>query len=448
MANVDLIEDIYPLTPMQQGMLFHALYAPGSEAYFEQLSCGLAGSLDAAAFRRAWQRVMDRHAVLRTAFDWEETAEPMQVVFRQLELPFEELDWRSLPASERRQRLATFLSADRERGFPPGAPPLMRLALIHLADEEHFFVWSHHHLLLDGWCLSLVLREVLACYDAFRQGRDLHLQLPRPYRDYIAWLGGRDEAAAEAFWRRTLGSLAAPTRLPVVAPAPAGGAEVIRREEARLPAALTASLETFSRRRRVTLSTLFQGAWALLLARYAGEEEVTFGVVVSGRPPELRGAESMVGMFINTLPLRLDVPADQPLDRWLLDLQDRLAEMREHEHTPLVDIQGWSGVPAGLPLFETLLAFENYPLDPEVLERGGTLGLRDLALADRTSYPLALNVAPGEELRVRLSYDARRVDGETAGRLLRHLATLLRGALADPEAPLAGLPILAQEERV
>src|SRR5436309_1409863 len=326
MANVDLIEDIYPLTPMQQGMLFHALYAPGSEAYFEQLSCGLAGSLDAAAFRRAWQRVMDRHAVLRTAFDWEETAEPMQVVFRQLELPFEELDWRSLPASERRQRLATFLSADRERGFPPGAPPLMRLALIHLADEEHFFVWSHHHLLLDGWCLSLVLREVLACYDAFRQGRDLHLQLPRPYRDYIAWLGGRDEAAAEAFWRRTLGSLAAPTRL--------------------------------------------------------------------------------------------------------------------------VDIQGWSGVPAGLPLFETLLAFENYPLDPEVLERGGTLGLRDLALADRTSYPLALNVAPGEELRVRLSYDARRVDGETAGRLLRHLATLLRGALADPEAPLAGLPILAQEERV
>jgi len=361
------IKDIYPLSPMQQGMLFHSLYDPESGMYFEQSSWTLRGDLDVPAFERAWRRVVERHSALRTAFLWEELDEPLQVVCRQVELELEEQDWRGFDESEQQSRLEVFLSHDRERGFGLDKAPLMRLALIRLDDNAYHFVWSHHHLLLDGWSQPILFQEVFGFYEAFSQGQDLHLPPPRPYRDYIAWLQQQDGAETEAFWRRTLQGFTAPTPLTVegilekeVGEPDAGLAkegEGYASQRALLPAETMEALQTLARQNQLTLNTLVQGSWALLLSRYSGEEDVIFGATVSGRPPDLPGAETMVGLFINTLPVRVQIKPEATTLEWLKELQAKQAKLRQYEHSFLVDVQGWSDVPRDLPLFESLLVF-------------------------------------------------------------------------------------------
>ncbi|RMF35672.1 MAG: non-ribosomal peptide synthetase, partial [Chloroflexi bacterium] len=281
------IEDIYPLSPMQQGMLFHSLYAPETGVYFEQSSWTLRGPLDVPAFERAWQQVMDRHPVLRTAFLWEGLEEPLQVVYRRVDLPLEKLDWRGLPEAEQAERLAAFLQADRERGFNLAEPPLIRLTLIRTAEEAYQFVWSHHHSLMDGWSQPILVREVFTLYEALRRGQIISLPPARPYRDYIAWLQAQDRAKAEAFWREMLAGFTAPTPLTVdVPPArsrPAEGQDDYAMQRILLPAETRAALDALARKHQLTLNTLVQGAWALLLSRYSGEDDVVFGATVSGR---------------------------------------------------------------------------------------------------------------------------------------------------------------------
>ncbi|RMF26124.1 MAG: non-ribosomal peptide synthetase, partial [Chloroflexi bacterium] len=283
------VQDFYPLSPMQQGMLFHSLLAPEAGMYIEQLSCTLRGDLDVSAFTRAWQRVVDRHPILRTAFIGEGLKEPIQVVHRRVRLPIEQQDWRTLPPAEQEARLERFLEAERQRGFQLSKPPLMRLALIRVEERAYKFVWTHHHLLMDGWSLPILLQEVLAFYEAFRQGRDLYLPPSRPYRDYIVWLKKQDMARAEAFWRRLLKGFTAPTPL-TVDRRPAGDGDGSPPEETDyrkldilLSAETTAALQALARQHQLTLNTLVQGAWALLLSRYSGEDDVVFGATVSGR---------------------------------------------------------------------------------------------------------------------------------------------------------------------
>ena len=165
------IEDIYPLSPMQQGMLFHSIYAPESGMYVEQMSCTLRGSLSVDAFERAWRRVISRHTPLRTAFVWQDLDEPLQVVQRQVSLPLEQHDWRALTSAQQAARLEAFQHEDRQRGLDLSEAPLMRLTLIRLADDRYQFVWTHHHLLIDGWSVPLLFQEVFQLYEAFRQGR-------------------------------------------------------------------------------------------------------------------------------------------------------------------------------------------------------------------------------------------------------------------------------------
>ncbi|HEX3529040.1 MAG TPA: non-ribosomal peptide synthase/polyketide synthase [Thermoanaerobaculia bacterium] len=458
------IEDLYPLSPVQQGLLFHALHAPESGAYVVQVSAGFGAAFDVAAFERSWQQMADRHPVLRTAFAWLELDEPLQAVHALLPLRWERQDWRGQPAAEQDARLAEYLRADRLRGFDLTTPPLMRLAMFRLGgagdggDIAWRFVWSHHHAILDGWSMPILLRELFACYAAERQGEIARLPAVRPYRDYIAWLREQDLAEAEAFWRAEMAGLTTPTPLPGSLPgslgAEADGAGEDRPHQRRrllLPAAASDALGAFARHHQLTLNTLLQGAWALLLARHSGEEEVVFGGVTAGRGAPLPGIESMVGLFSNTLPVRVRVPGAAPLIPWLQRLQERQAAARQFEYTPLSRVQAWSAVPAGTPLFDTILTFENYPLDDALRhEAGAALAVSGLAGAEQSHYPLGLIVVPGAELSLRLLHEEARFAASASGeRLLEQLASLLTGMLAEPADKLtvADLPLLTPAER-
>ena len=449
MKRSDTIEDIYPLSPLQQGLLFHTLYDPESEAYFEQLSSTLRGALDTDALRRAWQSIIDRHTILRTAFFWERRDKPLQVVRRKSSLPWQQLDWRGLSTLEQQERFKAFLEADRRTGFELSKAPLMRVTLIQLNEETHYLVWSHHHILLDGWSVALVMNEVFAFYDAFSRGRKIDLERSHPYRDYIAWLLRQDMASAESFWRRELKGFSAPT--PLVADATRerspGEKESYGEQELNLSPGLTAGLQLLAGRHHLTLNTLVQGAWALLLGCYSGEQDVLFGSVVSGRPPSLEGVETMIGLFLNTLPVRVRISPHRSALSWLKQIQEQQVELRQYEYSPLVDVQGWSESPRGKPLFESLLVFENYPIEDSLEQEDASLKVEITDLFERADYPLTFFATPGDSLSLQIVYDCHRFGESAIRRMLEHLRTLLENIAANPEQPLRDLSALTQSER-
>ncbi len=444
------IEDFYPLSPMQQGILFHSLAAPKSGVYFTQFSWILQGKLNVTAFHRAWQYIVERHSILRTGFVWEGLKEPVQIVHRQVNLPWQEYNWQHLSPEEQQQKLELFLHSDRSSGFGLKQPPLMRLTLIQLSDISHNFTWSHHHLLLDGWSVALVFKEVLACYKVFSNDLEVYLEPIRPYRDYIVWLQQQNLSEAETFWRQMLRGFTAPTQLSVNQ----GARKLLTQtdgcdeREVKLSVVTTAALQSVAKQHQLTLNTLVQGAWALLLSCYSGQEDVVFGAVTSGRPPILAKAESMVGLFINTVPIRVKVSPEEFLLPWLQKIKAQLVEARQYEYCPLVKVQGWSEIPKDLSLFESIVVFENYPVDASVRQRDINLEIEDFHGFEKTNYPITLSVNTGEELLLKITYDdSDRFDTNTITRMLGHLQTLLEGMVANPQQRLCELSLLTETER-
>ncbi|HEY2739514.1 MAG TPA: condensation domain-containing protein, partial [Thermoanaerobaculia bacterium] len=396
------LEDIYELSPMQREMLAQTLRSPSSGVYCVQFHGRLSGALDRAAFERAWAAVIDRHPVLRTAFHWRELEKPVQTVWRHAAIAVQEADWRGLADTEQAKRLEDFLLADRQRGFTLDQAPLLRIAVFHAGPDSWRFVLSVHHLLLDGWCVSLFFSEVLAFYAAYSSGVEApRLGHPRPYRDFILWL--QSQGSAEEDLRLETD--------------PGESQPASEQADRELPAPLTAALNELARRHRLTLNTLVQGAWALLQARASGQRDVVFGTTVAGRPPELAGSESMIGLFINTLPLRVEIAPEMPLIEWFGRLQERYAAMRENEHAPV-----------GAHRFESVLAFENYPRGTQnELNEGedGGFALDELETVDFNHHPLTLVAVPGERLLLRLAWSPARLKAESAARVLAELAALL-----------------------
>jgi amino acid adenylation domain-containing protein/non-ribosomal peptide synthase protein (TIGR01720 family) len=447
------VEDIYPVTPMQQGLLFHALYAPAAGFYHQQVSCSLSGGFSADAFAGAWQQVIARHAILRTAFVWEGVGEPLQVVNREARLPVAEHDWRGLGAAEQAGRWARLLEEDRGQGFDLGHAPLMRLEVARVGEGEYWLLWSHHHLLLDGWCLAHVIKEVFAAYERIRRRLPAEeWEESRPYRDYIAWLRGQDLGKAEAYWRETLRGFRRPTLI-----LERKGREHVgegRGEQGqqlvRLTPEQTQRLQERGRREQVTMNTVLQGAWALLLSRYSGEADVVFGTTVSGRPAELEGVERMIGLFINTLPVRVKVEGDRGVWEWLRELQSQQSEMRQYEYSPLAQVQQWGEVGAGVGLFETLLAYENYPVEKsmKVGERvEGGPRITDVKVWERSSYPLVMVAMPGVELAIEITYERDRYDDESIERVGGRLRTILEEIGSGAKERVAALEMLGSDER-
>src|SRR5689334_5380595 len=441
--SVREVEGFYPLSPMQQGMLYHTLYAPESGTYMQQVSCTLRGALDVAAFERSWQQVIDRHPVLRSAFLWEKLKGPVQLVQRQVQLPLQQQDWQHFSPEQQETELEALLTADRARGFELAQAPLLRLFLLQLAPDAYQFIWSHHHILFDGWSVPLLLQEVFAFYEAGCRGETLKLDQPRPFRDYIVWLKQQDMSRAEAYWRDALAGFTTTTRLSLERAV--NGASGYAEEQVRLSATESERVQRFAREQQVTVNTLVQSAWALLLSRYSGEEEVLFGATVSGRPAELAGVEQMVGLFINSLPVRVRVNEEAPVGAWLRELQAQVMELRQYEYSPLVDVQGWSDVKRGQNLFETLVVFENYPVAESLKQQKQSVTLEQLRISEQNSFALTLLSAPNAALR--LSYDRGVYEASTVKRLLSQLQTLVLGMVDDPARQLWSLPLLSEDER-
>ncbi|MGG6293709.1 condensation domain-containing protein [Leptolyngbya sp. AN02str] len=446
--NQKTIETIYPASPAQQGMLFATLSAPESGYHIEQLVCLLRGQLDVAAFEQAWQRVIDRHAILRTVFVWKDQDAPLQVVLRQVNIPLERQDWRSLSATEQTEKLAHVLHHQRIQGFSLSTAPLMRLTLIQLRPDLYRLIWSHHHILLDGWSQPLLFQEVLTLYQHYRttplpqlsSHPSLVLPPSRPYRDYILWLQQQDLAQAKAFWQQRLQGWTQPTALGrTIAPATDALPVPSHREQSgTLSAAATQTLQTLARQHHLTLNTVIQGIWALLLSHYSQTDDVVFGITVSGRPPMLPGSESMLGLLINTIPLRVRVDASAMLLPWLQTIRAETVELQQYENISTGQIHQWSEMPGSLPLYDSLLVFENYP----------NLSAADLADLEiqieqtqgaQTGYPLTLLVKPDATLHIVSIYEASRLDDTSVGWMVSHVLHLLEHIAANPEQSLSAL---------
>ncbi len=444
------VESVYALSPLQQSMLVRILQIADLEEYTEQVTWTVEGALDAAVLERAWQRVVDRHPILRTTFFWEGLDQPLQVVRGEAAAPFETPDWSGVPEDEREARFAELLREDRARGFDLGTAPLSRLTCIRSGPAEHRVVWSYHHLLLDGWSAALGLRELYTCYEAFAEDREPDLHRPGRYQDFISWLAAQDEAEARAFWSAQLDGFAAPTRL---APERAAeGDELPEVLETQLPEALVARAREALRPHGVTLNSVLQGAWALLLAQYSGEADVLFGTVVSGRPPALPGVETALGMFINTVPVRVRVRVrpEQPVAAWLRELQGAQTRARDFDWVSVPQIQAWSEVPPTEKLYDTVYVFQNLP---EVGTRGARAagtewsGFARNAAAVRTGYGMMPEFVPQGGVALNLMFDAARFDRAFVERVPEHLGTLLEIFAADPERPLSSVSPLGPEER-
>jgi amino acid adenylation domain-containing protein len=440
--------DTYELSPMQTGMFFHAVSGGDSGVDIEQVVATLHEPLDEARFLRAWQRMAERHPILRTRFRWEGVTGPVQDVIDRVQIPVEQFDWCALTEPRRHRRFQVLLDHDRALGFDIGQAPLMRLALVRATEREHWVLWTIHHILLDGHSSFLLLQEVFAFYEAFLRDEDVDLPLPRPYRDYIEWLRKLDYDSAKAYWQGLLSGFCAPTPLVVARDRKAIelAGRVWRTHEIRLSASLTAALRKRAREATVTLSMLLQGAWAMLLHRYSGESEVVFGVTRACRSG-LDGVGGMVGLLINTLPIRVSIDPESELVTLLRRLRAQQVALRDYEHTPLVKIQGWSDLPRGMPLFETILVFDTRTLDNRLRALGGAWSGRRFLALGQTNYPLTVIAYGDRELLLQIEYSRQRFDDAVVARMLGHLQTLLEGIAAQPQARLRDLPLLTDAER-
>ncbi len=439
--HLENVADLYPLTPMQQGMLFHALTDSAGSVFVNQMPIQLHGPVVESELRDATERLIARHPALRSAFVWDGLEQPLQVVREQVTLEWASHDWSDLNDADQNRMLEKFLEEDRQRGIDIAAAPLTRLALIQTGDESWLWVWTTHHLIADGWSMRVMLSELFA---DLRGELDL-VAAPPPFRDFVAYLSGRDTSADEEFWRSRLSGFTSPHRLQVPGLPTTGGG--YGSSSVVLDPAVSASLRSFAREQRITLNTVLQGAWAIVLSRWMRTDDVVFGVTTSGRDARLRGIEQAVGLFINTLPARVDVPAHQGVGTWLQSLQRHQLESRPFELSSLASVQRWSDVAPGDPLFESIYVFENLPA------ASGQLAADDVAMGEvdfveHSNYPLAVLVHP-EDDRIEMTFihDRARLSASAVASLGSQMVAVLRQMPGHADSSLASLDLTDATDR-
>jgi len=444
--RIPQIEDIYPLTAMQR--LFFAMETSQSNLGFEQWHFRLDGTVDTERLRRAFEHVVERHGMLRTAFVVEGAAEPVQIVCAGVTLPWSEEDWRGIGPADQARRLADLLAADARASFDLARPPLLRVALRRVSDDAYHFVWSTHHLCIDGWSWPIVLADVSRAYEALEAGTQASLTKAASFRTYVEWLA-RSAPNSEEFWKAQLAGVSAPTPLRLgagqktsVEQASDPFAEVVT----SLAAPTTDALRDVARRTHVTLSAIFNAAWSLLLAHHSGAHTVVFGAAFSGRPAEIEGIESLVGPCVNNVPVRVTVDPTSALGPWLTQIQQLQFEVAQHQYAPLEEIQRWAGIPWRYRLFDSLVVFQNYRVEAEARQIGTRIRSTLISAPEATNYPLTVAVAVESQLRIRLIFRPEALAHAEVMRVADDLSTVLSALASARDATVGDILALLPDD--
>ncbi|NWE13861.1 non-ribosomal peptide synthetase [Pseudomonas yamanorum] len=449
------IEDVYPLTPMQEGLLLHTLLEPGTGLYYMQDRYRINSALDPERFAQAWQAVIARHEALRASFCWNVGEDMLQVIHKPGSTPIEYLDWSADPESEQEPRLQALLKSEREAGFDLLNQAPFHLRLIRVGEARYWFMMSNHHILIDAWCRSLLMNDFFDIYMALGEGREAQLATPPRYRDYIAWLQRQNLAEARQWWQQNLQGFERTTPIPSDRPflrehAGHSGGMVVGDCYTRLDVRDGAQLRELAQAHQLTVNTFAQAAWALVLRRLSGDRDVLFGVTVAGRPVEMPEMQRTVGLFINSIALRVQLPEDDQkcsVRQWLSGLLDSNMQLREYEYLPLVTIQEHSELPKGQPLFDSLFVFENAPVEVSVLDRAQSLNATSDSGRTHTNFPLTAVCYPGDDLGLHLSYDQRYFDETTVQGMLGEFKRLLLALVQGFHGDMADLPLIGEQER-
>lgn len=449
------IEDVYPLTPMQEGLLLHTLLEPGTGLYYMQDRYRINSALDPERFAQAWQAVIARHEALRASFCWNVGEDMLQVIHKPGSTPIEYLDWSADPQDEQEPRLQALLKAEREAGFDLLNQAPFHLRLIRVAEARYWFMMSNHHILIDAWCRSLLMNDFFDIYTALGEGRDAQLAAPPRYRDYIAWLQRQNLNEARQWWQQNLQGFERATPIPSDRPflrehAGGSGGMVVGDCYTRLDARDGAQLRELAQAHQLTVNTFAQAAWALVLRRLSGDRDVLFGVTVAGRPVDMPEMQRTVGLFINSIALRVKLPEDGQrcsVRQWLSALLDSNMQLREYEYLPLVTIQEHSELPKGQPLFDSLFVFENAPVEVSVLDRAQSLNATSDSGRTHTNFPLTAVCYPGDDLGLHLSYDQRYFDESTVQGMLAEFKRLLLALVQGFHGDMDELALMGEQER-
>ncbi|MEO7584343.1 MAG: amino acid adenylation domain-containing protein, partial [Ferruginibacter sp.] len=440
------ISSIYRLSASQQGMLFHGLYDEAMAAYIEQFACDLI-DVDLEILKLSWDYVIKAHSILRTSFNNDAFKVPVQCVYKTAKLPVELLDFRGMSDSEQALAVKDYEQADRVKGFDFKVAPLMRLGLLRLREDRYRMIWTSHHILFDGWSFPILIAEFLNTYELLKSGEEVIIGEEDRFEDYIRYIERIDKGLEELYWRNYLSGLEQSTLLPFI------GATTDRNKGLGIYQSLlldidsvtTTHIQRFAQQNRLTVNTLIQGVWAYLLHRYTGSNRIVYGVIVSGRPDSLPGVEMRVGMFINTVPLHSMLDEGKTIVEWLKQLQDEQVSSRQYQHTPLQEIQQWTGIPGDM--FDSIVVFENYPVSKLIATKQWKLQVENVQLTEQTNYPLCILVHNTDEINIRFSYNSRLLQEEYVQQIRSHFNHVLLQLIQFPGAYTGDIKLLTDTEK-
>lgn len=436
------VVDIYPMSPIQRGLLFHTLFEQGEGVYVTQLHWRLTGSLQVDAFVRSWQTILDRHEAMRASFLWNRDGSDLQIIRKNVAFPHEFFDRRNLSLEEQEKSFQELLVEDRRRGHNMAMGPMVRLYVIREEDNIHRIFISMHHIVMDGWCLGIVLQELFALYGAYAENRKVELPGVVSYKKYIEFLYAQDQDAAARYWKKALEGMDTPARLQLPSdPENRGEFKIIQRW---LSVESSQAVGKFARSHNLTVNTIIQGALAVLIGRYAGEEDIAYGMVTSGRSA---GMERIVGIMINTLPLRFDLSSDFNITEYLQDVQRRALEAREYENASLADIRSWTGMGGNESIFDIILAFENYPLDKAAMSELKGIIISDFEGTDRPNYGLTITVVEQEAISLQGNYHTSYISEMYAERFFQQFESIIEFILHHPAEKVGNISLLSSLDK-
>ncbi|MFA0964360.1 amino acid adenylation domain-containing protein [Roseivirga sp. BDSF3-8] len=438
------IQNIYNLSPMQEGMYFHALLEEGT-AYVQQVAYRVEGTLQPDLVKKTFEHLTARYDILRTVFVQKSTRDILQVVLREVEVDFAQEDISESDSKE--TALEQIKSREREKPFDLKKSVAFRLKVVKVDSHTYEVIWTYHHILMDGWSLAILLADFLDSYQAIEKGEKPVLPVARQFRDYVRWLGNQNGEDSQRFWKQYLQGYDRMARIPRHATKKEGTAYRPAHTTLAFDQKESQQLEKLATGAGVTVSLVFQALWGILLSRYQQQEDVVFGAVVSGRPADLPGIQNMPGMFINVIPVRLSPSPEETFTELLGSMQKEAAEALPHHYTPLVDVQRSSELTGGL--FDHIMAFENYPIDERIAEgaqQEGSFRVTGFNLFEHTTYDFNLSVIPGDTLSIRFDFNLNVFTEEQLKDIAAQLKRIASQVTGNPAAKLKDIALLSEKQ--